>query len=216
MNSSSSPVTDAVLVSLRRIARTIDLRSRDLMRRHGLTVPQLVALREIEKHGEITGSALAREVSLSQATVTGILKRLEARQLVERHRSQKDRREIVVRLTPLGCQLVADAPSPLQSRFSQRLEGLPDWEQSMILAALQRLVSLMEAEDLDAGPYLATGAADAPPPLGPAEHEMAVASDQPGFVAAVAEEEVALERSRGNARSGKESSTGLVPSRSTF
>ncbi|MCG8461081.1 MAG: MarR family transcriptional regulator [Holophagales bacterium] len=183
-----------MLVSLRRIARTIDLRSRDLMRRFGLTVPQLVALREIERRGEITGSALAREVSLSQATVTGILKRLEARQLVERRRSDKDRRAIVIRLTPLGCQLVADAPSPLQSRFTQRLEGLADWERNMILAALQRLVGLMEVEDLDAGPYLATGAADAPPLRSHTVLEEPVASDQPGFVTAVAEEKDVLEQ----------------------
>lgn len=194
MNPTSSPVTDAVLVSLRRIARTIDLRSRDLMRRFGLTVPQLVALREIERRGEVTGSALAREVSLSQATVTGILKRLEARQLVERRRSEKDRREIVVRLAPLGCQLVADAPSPLQSRFTQRLEGLADWERNMILAALQRLVGLMEAEDLDAAPYLATGAADAPPLRSDTVLEEPVASDQPGFATAVAEEKDVLEQ----------------------
>jgi DNA-binding MarR family transcriptional regulator len=160
MDSRKSTATDAVLVALRRIARTIDLRSRDLMRRYGLTVPQLVVLRELERGGEHTGSSLARVASLSQATITGILQRLEARGLVERHRSDADKRQIGVRLTVPGHRLVADAPSPLQSRFSHRLESLADWEQSMILAALQRLVALMEAEDLDAGPYLATGAAD--------------------------------------------------------
>lgn len=188
-----SAVTDSVLVALRRIARTIDLRSRDLMRKYGLTVPQLVVLRELEQHGELTGSILAREVSLSQATVTGILQRLESRQLVERHRSDVDRRQIVVRLTPQGFQLVASAPSPLQSHFSLRLEGLDDWEQSMILAALQRLVALMEAEDLEAGPYLATGAANAPAIGDTAVLDTPLARDQQGLVTAVAEEAAVLD-----------------------
>ena len=165
------------------------------MRRYGLTVPQLLALRELERHGELTGSALARALSLSQATVTGILKRLEARELVERQRSQKDRREIAARLTPLGLQLVADAPSPLQSRFTGRLESLASWEQSMILAALQRLVALMEAEDVEAGPYLATGAANAAPIRG-SHSTLAepMANDHPGFVPAVAENQAVLDQ----------------------
>ena len=132
------------------------------MRRFGLTVPQLVVLREIDRVGSHTGSALARNVSLSHATVTGILKRLEGRNLVVRRRSDADRRQIVVELTPEGQALIEMAPSPLQSTFRRRFEGLQDWEQNMILASLQRLVSMMEAGDLDASPYLATGAANAP------------------------------------------------------
>jgi len=98
-----------------------------------------------------------------------------------------------VRLTALGRQLVADAPSPLQSRFSQRLEGLADWEQSMILAALQRLVAMMEAEDLDAGPYLATGAADAPPISDGNPVDGPLANDRPAFAEMIAEEPAALD-----------------------
>ncbi len=179
------PVTEAVLTNLRRIARTIDLRSRDLMRRHGLTVPQLVVLREIRRRGAVTGSALARDVSLSQATVTGILQRLEGRQLVAGRRSESDRRRRTLCLTEQGEQLVAAAPEPLQSRFSERLGRLASWEQSMILAALERLVELMEAERLDASPYLATGAVDAAPsPARPATAQE--------LLPAVAEEPTAL------------------------
>ena len=162
MTQRKDPVTDDVLIHLRRIARTIDLRSRELMSRVGLTVPQLMVLREIDKNGSHTGSALARAVSLSHATVTGILKRLEMRNLVARRRSDADRRQIVVQLTAAGKELIEVAPSPLQSRFRHRFEALESWEQSMILASLQRLVGLMEAEDLDAAPFLATGAANAP------------------------------------------------------
>lgn len=196
-------MTEAVLVALRRIARTIDLRSRDLMRRYGLTVPQLVVLRVLERYGERTGSALAKEVSLSHATITGILKRLEARQLVDRHRSDVDRRQVVMRLTPAGRQLVAEAPSPLQSRFSHRLESLADWERSMILATLQRLVGMMEAEDLDAGPYLATGAADAPPLRDGMVLEEPVAHE-PDFVAAIAEDAAVLDEVRRREGPGSE------------
>ena len=79
-----SDILNKVLISLRRIMRAVDLHSRSLNQRYGLTGPQLIILRELSRLGEISGSELARSVSLSLPTVTGILTRLEKRDLVSR------------------------------------------------------------------------------------------------------------------------------------
>lgn len=161
---SSSDSLDEVLIALRRIMRAVDLHSRSLTQRYGLTGPQLVILRELSQLGESSGSELARSVSLSLPTVTGILTRLENRGLVTRRRSEIDKRRIMVRPTAKADELLATAPPPLQESFAAQFEKLEDWEKSQLLASLQRVVSMMEARELDASPILTTGAIESPSP----------------------------------------------------
>jgi DNA-binding MarR family transcriptional regulator len=158
----SSPIEDDILRSLRRITRAIDLHSRQLMATFGLTGPQLVCLRAIGREPKLTPSELARSVSLSQATVTGIVDRLVARQLVTRTPTPKDRRSVYVSLTQAGLDLVAYAPSPLQERFSLRLASLSDSDRESLRAALERVVQLMDGTEIDAAPVLDINAELAP------------------------------------------------------
>lgn len=154
-------ICEQVLVSLRRIIRAIDLHSRLLLDRHGLTGPQLVVLKTLIGLGEVSVGELARQVHLSQATATGVLARLEKRGLITRHRSDIDRRRILVRGTPAAEEILRNAPALLQEQFLRRFGQLRDWEQTLILSSLQRIVAMMEAEGLDATPMLVTGSIDA-------------------------------------------------------
>lgn len=146
-----------MIVALRRITRAIDLHSRSLMQEYGLTAPQLASLQTIVRQEPITVGTLAREVQLSQATMTGILMRLEKRELIARERSDRDRRAVVVTSTDTGRELVKNAPSLLQDRFRRELLKLAGWEQTQMLSTLQRIASMMHAEGIDASPVLATG-----------------------------------------------------------
>jgi len=150
---------DEVLVSLRRIIRATDIYSRRLSKETGLTTPQLVVIRAIAAMSEPTVSEIAAHVSLSLATVTTILNRLEASGLLRRERSSVDRRRINVSLTDQGRSLGSSAPDPLQDRFAQRFRALASWEQHQLVASLDRIANMMDAEELDAAPLLATGEA---------------------------------------------------------
>jgi DNA-binding MarR family transcriptional regulator len=184
----TSRYEDSILRSLRRIARSVDLHSRQLARKHELTGPQLVCLRQIQREAITTPSALARAIHLSQGTVTGILDRLEGRNLVSRERSRHDKRHVLLRLTETGEELVARAPSPLHEQLSGRLAALPEGEQASIDWILQRLVTLMEADAEDVAPMLASGPALAGPqavadflePEPEPEHEPDAQSEPPG------------------------------------
>ncbi len=143
-----------VLVSLRRIIRATDLQSKRILKVCGLTIPQVMVLRSIETLGDVTVKRIADNVSLSQATVTTILNRLEDRHLVDRVRSQADKRVVNARLTPVGQQTLETAPALLHEEFINRFEALADWEKTQILSALQRVATMMDAESLDAAPLL--------------------------------------------------------------
>ena len=148
---------DQVLVSLRRIIRATDLHSRKLGKSTGLTTPQLVIITAIGQKPESTVSDIAKAVSLSLATVTTILNRLEASGLVNKVRSTIDRRRVILSLTEKGLAVLNEAPKPLQDRFAERFNKLESWEQHQIVAAIERVATMMDAEDLDAAPMLATG-----------------------------------------------------------
>lgn len=149
-------VCDEVLIAIRKIIQSIDLHSRYLVRQVGLTGPQLVILQELSKLGEVSVGELSKAISLSQATVTGILERLAKRGLITRRRSDIDRRRVLVQATQECEALIKNAPPLMQEAFIKRFENLQDWEQMMILCSLQRLVSMMDAKSLAAAPFLTT------------------------------------------------------------
>lgn len=146
-----------MLVSLRKITQAISLHSRDLNRRYGLTGPQLVILNEIANHTSLSVTELARCISLSQATVTDILNRLDKKGLVERTRDDADRRRVMIKITSQCRAILSQAPPALQETFVESYTNLPEWEQLMILSSLKRIVDLMAAGKIDAAPILATG-----------------------------------------------------------
>ncbi len=149
-----------IVAAIRRIMRAVHLHSRRLAEEHGLTGPQLATLQAAANLGESSTGALARAVHLSGPTVTGILDRLTKRALVDRTRNGQDRRSVTVRLTSDGENVLAAAPSLLQDRFRQELMRLEEWEQTTILATLQRIAAMMDAESLDASPLLVPGQLD--------------------------------------------------------
>ncbi len=155
-------ITDQVLLAIRQITQAIDLHSRYLSKHHGLTGPQLIILKEIGRSGEMTVSEIAKAISLSQSTVTGILARLEKRGLVFRRKSSLDRRSVIVDLTDACRRFLAEAPAPLQNKFLVAFNNLDNWEQLMILSALQRIVLLMNAGDIKVVPMLAAAPIAAP------------------------------------------------------
>lgn len=174
-----SPKPDArldheVLRALRRIFHAVDGHSRRLARIHGLTEPQAICLNAVNRAGELNPGQLARTVSLSPPTVTGILDRLERRGLIRRERAARDKRQVVVCLTDDGRKLLGNSPPPLQERFTQRLTELSASRQRQIARSLNEVVRLMEAEHIDAAPLLARGAAN------PAHAEEPVAMPRAG------------------------------------
>jgi len=146
-----------VLQALRRIIQAIDIHSRKLAQQHDITGPQLVCLHELHNAGPRTVSGLAKSIYLSPSTMVGIVDRLEEKGLVARMRDLQDRRKVVVALTDAGRIMLERAPSPMQDRLAESLGRLAELEQVSITLSLEKIVQLMEAEEIDAAPLLETG-----------------------------------------------------------
>ncbi|ACN14751.1 HTH-type transcriptional regulator (MarR family protein) [Desulforapulum autotrophicum HRM2] len=134
-----------LLTLLRKMIQSIDLYSKDLNKRCGLTGPQLVVLKEVTIHEEISVSDLARTISLSQGTVTDIINRLENKGLMKKERSKDDKRRVIISPSEKCVDILKDAPPPLEEKFTGAFIDLEEWEQLMILSAMNRLVTIMAA-----------------------------------------------------------------------
>ncbi|MEZ5488793.1 MAG: MarR family winged helix-turn-helix transcriptional regulator [Gammaproteobacteria bacterium] len=140
-----SSTSQQIVASLRRITRSMDLHSRSLVQSHGLTGPQATLLNAL-RQGSMSAGDLANRINLSQGTVTDILIRLEGRGLVSRARDSADKRRVNVTLTDLGEEVLKSSLPDMQALLTERLGELPEWEQSQLLSALQRVAHMMEGE----------------------------------------------------------------------
>ena len=125
------------------MAQAIELRSREIARLTGLTIPQLVVLQSVQSLGEVTTQAVSRDAAMSPPTVVAVLDRLEAKGLVERYRSTRDRRVVHRRLTDGGRQALADSPGLLGARFMTAFGDLPLAERQVLARAIGRMATLM-------------------------------------------------------------------------
>ena len=116
------------------------------MKNHGLTAPQLIVLQEINKSSKISPGHLAKIVSLSQATVSGIVKRLEKQGLVVRQQDKTDRRKVIGKATDDARKVLKTDIPIMQNSFTESFNNLYRWEQNMILSSLQHLATLLNAE----------------------------------------------------------------------
>ncbi|MEL6371384.1 MAG: MarR family transcriptional regulator [Pseudomonadota bacterium] len=153
---------DPALIALRQILRATEISSRALAKDCGLTPSQLILMQITADRESPTPSFLAKEASLSQATVTALIDKLVAREFVQRRRDEHDKRRVYVELTDNGRRTLREAPDSVQTRFEHGFARLEPWEQSFLVAALERVAGLLDAEDLDAAPVLDVGAIGTP------------------------------------------------------
>lgn len=148
---------DDMLIALRRITRAIDLHSKKIQKQSGLTTSQLLVIEAIEKLENPTPSSIAREILLSQGTVTNLIDRMEKNGLVQREKSATDKRSVHMVTTELGMERYKEAPDLLQEEFLTEFRKLKSWEQHLILSSVERVATMMDAQDIDASPILTIG-----------------------------------------------------------
>lgn len=107
--------------------------------RKDLTFPQALVLSALMEEAPVPISLLAQRTGSANSTVSGIVDRLEKMELVERVRSEEDRRVIYVDLTPRCRQMQTNATTDVKGYFSTLLKDLSQEEQGEILKALLRL-----------------------------------------------------------------------------
>lgn len=157
MDNTNDSIGFQILRAIRRIIRRTSEHSRNVGKQSGVSVPQMLCLKAIanlSQDAPVTVVQVAEAVQLSTPTVSRILDRLEKSKFIVRERSTSDRRKVCLTLTEDGSSGIEHLPTPLHEQFLKRLEKLDPVERLGLLRALERIVDLMDATDIDASPML--------------------------------------------------------------
>jgi len=92
-----------------------------------------------------TAFELAREMDIDAGAMTRTLDRLEAKGLIERVRSETDRRVVHLRLTPEGDRASAEVPHVLAEVNNDHLQGFSKSEWTLLRDLLQKMLDNGEA-----------------------------------------------------------------------
>ncbi len=98
-----------------------------LLEKLGLTYPQYLSMLVLWENDGLTVKEIATRLSLDSATMTPLLKRLEAQGYVERARGTADERQVHIRLTDAGRELrqfAKDIPASIFRAMGSDLDGL--------------------------------------------------------------------------------------------
>ena len=125
------------------------LRGRQTHRPGELSFAQYQLLFGLAKHAELSAGELAQAADLVPATVTQMLDNLEAIGLVERRRSDHDRRIVNCTLTSRGRERVDQLRLDLERRWNTELAAFSTAELATAAAVLARLRDLYAQLDAD-------------------------------------------------------------------
>jgi DNA-binding MarR family transcriptional regulator len=121
------------------------LRGRDMAKKEGITHAQMHLLGVLfEQGGELAASRLAACAELTPTTVTQMVDPLEKHGLVERVRSDEDRRVVFVRLTAAGREEVERKRAAYRERWRDLLADAAPEELDQAAEVLRRIARLID------------------------------------------------------------------------
>ena len=89
-------IADQIEVGIRQVIASAVLFNYEVAERTGMNIRDAQVLGLCQLHGPLTAGQIATLAQLPSATVTGVIDRLEALQMVRRGRDAKDRRKVIV------------------------------------------------------------------------------------------------------------------------
>ena len=111
------------------LSRLITREYKPLLDELGLTYPQYLVMMLLWEADGLTVNEITEKLLLNTNTVTPLLKRLEAQDLITRQRSEEDERRVIVSLTPQGLALrekAATIPEKLVSNLASNTMSIDD------------------------------------------------------------------------------------------
>jgi DNA-binding MarR family transcriptional regulator len=151
----------AAWLSMRRVhAHVSTLLETELRDQYGLTQSEFDTLLALymtdEKPSPI--STISASIDLSQPALSRLLVRLEDRGWIARSRSDTDARQVLLSLTPAGCDLTAHAIATQANVIHTCMSTkLSDADQQMLVEVLARITPLPSAPTATHSPSNRTG-----------------------------------------------------------
>ena len=111
---------------------------------NGITMPQGMLIGILHKQGEMKITELSGKMGLSNSTVSGIIDRLEKQDIVERVRSQEDRRIVYVKLTEKYSKVHKGFDKIASEQFAIMIDSGSKEELDKVIEGLQTLKAILD------------------------------------------------------------------------
>ena len=141
-------IVKEIVTAIRKISRSIYLDSRKMIKQFGLTGPQSHVMRVLASNEPLSSAALSRLLFVTPANMTGIIDRLENKELITRNKKIGDRRISLIGLTEKGKELGQSLPDPTEEKLILGLADLEPTEIYGIYSAVEKILDLVDAKDL--------------------------------------------------------------------
>ena len=132
--------------------------SGDAVRQHGLTHAQFDIIATLGNTTGMSYKELGERTLITKGTLTGVIERLEQKNLVVRERSNDDKRSFFVRLTPAGDQVFCNVFPKVIARGKELFTAYSDDDYATLETALGLLRERIRSNGVDSEP------GDAPTP----------------------------------------------------
>lgn len=113
-------LSNQICFPLYSVSRLITKAYKPFLDKMGITYPQYLVLMVLWENDEVTVNQISEKLLLNTNTLSPLLKRMEKSGIIERNRSQKDERSVVIQLTKKGIQLRSQA-APIPDELVQIL-----------------------------------------------------------------------------------------------
>jgi DNA-binding MarR family transcriptional regulator len=116
------------------------------MHSEGLSGRKIATLRHLMEAEPLTIGQIRDYLYISDSTTSELVAKLEVAGCVQRTRSEKDNRVVLVSLTPAGREFAQGAPLGGIPLLRERLKALPAERLALIDEALAKIIDLLEIE----------------------------------------------------------------------
>jgi DNA-binding MarR family transcriptional regulator len=131
--------------AMRRMIQLRDIHSRRLMSKFDTSLPQVIVLRSMLAHAGVANTTeIANASFLTPSTVVRIADNLEKKGLMERERQGKDRREVHLKLTPKGFELLERIHKVNLCGIEALIQELPEKKLKVLVEVWEELVDIFE------------------------------------------------------------------------
>jgi len=139
--------SNEILHAYLQVSRHISEKFRIYYGKLNLTYPQSIVLAILEADGPMPISALAEAAGSANSTISGVVDRLEKMELVQRTRSDSDRRVIYVSTTEQFREHFAKFKATACDRFSAALNTLSPQDAQAVERGLMLLDQALQSEE---------------------------------------------------------------------
>lgn len=108
---------------------------------------ELITLLLLERYGEMSMSQICEAMNMPMSTATGIVDRMVKKDVIERQRSDSDRRVVVVCITKQGEEVTNHWKKIVSDYITQIEEALTEEERQVIFKVFLKIIDILNRKE---------------------------------------------------------------------